>query len=52
MKRVCVSSSSIASIGYDPGLQILEVEFAGGGVYQYSNVPQDIFEEFQNADSM
>jgi hypothetical protein len=39
MKRVAVSSSSVATVGYDPSSFILEIEFRNGGVYQYRQVP-------------
>jgi hypothetical protein len=51
MKRKTVESSNIASIGYDSENEILEVEFNHGGVYQYSDVPQDVYEELMSADS-
>lgn len=39
MQRQPVSSSNIASIGYDGQSETLEVEFLDGSVYQYYNVP-------------
>jgi hypothetical protein len=33
MKRIPVTSSSIASVGYDPDLSMLEVEFHKSGSY-------------------
>ena len=51
MERVPVSSSNIASIGYDPTIQTLEVEFLSGGTYQYFGVPDYIYESFLNAGS-
>jgi hypothetical protein len=51
MERVPVSSTNIASIGYDPSTQILEVEFLSGGIYQYFGVPDYIYESFLNAGS-
>ncbi|GAA5136140.1 KTSC domain-containing protein [Alloalcanivorax gelatiniphagus] len=51
MERISVSSSNIASIGYDEGEKILEVEFLNGGVYQYFDVPQETYEGFINAES-
>ena len=51
MDRTPVSSSAIASIGYDPDAQMLEVEFLHGGVYQYMNVPQSVYDEFMGASS-
>ena len=39
MDRVRVSSSNLASVGYDPATATLEVAFLDGSVYQYFNVP-------------
>ncbi len=39
MKRISVSSSSLASVGYDSISKTLEVEFLNGSIYQYSGVP-------------
>ena len=52
MQRQPVSSSSIASIGYDPGQQVLEVEFLNGGVYDYFSVPQGLFDQLMAAGSL
>jgi len=38
MNRNPVNSSNLKSVGYDPETMILEVEFKGGGVYQYKGV--------------
>ncbi len=51
MNRVQVSSSNIASIGYDHDSQVLEVEFLSGGVYQYYSVPEYVFDELMSASS-
>ncbi len=51
MNRILVSSSNIASIGYDDKTQILEVEFIKGSQYQYFDVPQVVYNEFISADS-
>lgn len=51
MKRERLDSSSLASVGYDPAAHVLEVEFRNGGVYQYLEVDDDEFEEFQAAPS-
>jgi hypothetical protein len=52
MQRSTVTSSNIASIGYDPQAKILEVEFHGSGaVYQYREVPQDVADQFIKAES-
>jgi hypothetical protein len=51
MNRNPVRSSNIQSIGYDSDAKILEVEFHGGGIYKYSNVPETIFQGFMRAHS-
>lgn len=40
MQHKPVSSSNIASIGYDVTTQTLEIQFHNGGVYRYHGVPQ------------
>lgn len=51
MERTQVQSSNVNSIGYDEESKTLEVEFHGGGVYQYSDVPKEVYEDFMNAPS-
>ena len=51
MIRQSVSSSNIASIGYDAGSQTLEIEFHTGGIYQYYGVPKSLYEDFMRASS-
>ena len=51
MNRIPVSSSNISSIGYDSSSNILEVAFNSGGVYQYSNVPNNVYLSLMNASS-
>ena len=51
MKRIPVASSTIATIGYDAKSQTLEVEFQGGSLYQYFDVPQRVHEALLHADS-
>ncbi len=51
MQRQPVSSSNIASIGYDEATQTLEVEFLNNSVYQYFNVPPNIHDELMAAPS-
>ena len=52
MKRTPVVSSSIVSVGYDSQSQVLELEFEGGNVYQYFEVPQSVHERLLDADSI
>lgn len=51
MDRKPVSSSNISSIGYDPATKILEVEFNSEGLYQYSGVPQSVYQGIMGATS-
>jgi KTSC domain-containing protein len=52
MKRVQVSSSTLASVGYDSDGRVLEVEFQHGGVYRYLDVPAHVYRELLTADSL
>lgn len=51
MERIPVSSSNLASVGYDLDSAVLEVEFNHGGVYQYTGVPEDVYLGLMNAGS-
>lgn len=51
MKRARVSSSNLASVGYDETSQTLEIEFSHGGVYRYFGVPRSEHEALMNAES-
>ncbi|MDZ4715047.1 MAG: KTSC domain-containing protein [Cytophagales bacterium] len=51
MKRTRVSSSNLASVGYNATSQILEIEFLHGGVYQYFDVPKSEYEALMSAGS-
>ena len=51
MTRKSVESSNLASIGYDAENEILEIEFNHGGVYQYFDLPENVYKELMNADS-
>lgn len=51
MERQYVSSSNIASIGYDASDMILEVEFLNGAIYQYYDVPQSLYDGLMSASS-
>lgn len=52
MRRAPVESSSVVSVGYDEAEQVLEVEFAGGGVYQYLEVAPWQYDQLLAADSI
>lgn len=51
MQRENVSSSNLASVGYDEENQILEIEFNHGGIYQYFDVPVEEHEGLMSASS-
>ena len=51
MNRIAVSSTNIRSVGYDLASRTLEVEFHSGGLYQYSDVPETIYQGFMRAAS-
>lgn len=52
MQREAVSSSNIASVGYDEANSILEVEFINGSVYEYFDVPEHVYREFMGCGSL
>ena len=51
MQRVPVKSTSIKSIGYDEKEKILEIEFHTNFVYQYFDVPVEVYEALVKAES-
>ena len=51
MLRKPVNSSNIESVGYDREQNILEIAFKGGGIYQYFNVSEAIYDELMAAES-
>jgi len=46
-----VSSSNIASVGYDETSRTLYVQFLKGSTYSYSNVPSSVYRCLMNAPS-
>jgi hypothetical protein len=52
MNRIAVSSSNIATVGYDSPSSTLEIEFHDGSVYQYFDVPSSIHNELVGAASV
>jgi len=51
LQRHPLSSSSLVSAGYDETSSTLEIEFTAGTVYQYFDVPGNVFTEFMAAGS-
>ena len=50
MKRTAVKSSNLVSVGYEN--KTLEIEFKGGGVYTYENVPEEVYKGLISATSI
>ena len=51
MEWIKVDSSSISQVRYNENTMVLEIEFQGGRVYRYFDVPLQVFEGLRNADS-
>lgn len=51
MERQSVNSSNLVSVGYEEDSSTLEVEFKGGAIYRYYNVPSFEHERLMAASS-
>lgn len=51
MHRKPVESTSLESVGYDAGSKVLQIEFDGDALYDYDNVPHDVYEGLMSASS-
>lgn len=51
MTRTPLSSTHLASVGYDPIQQTLEIEFQSGSVYRYYSVAPQSYDELMAAAS-
>lgn len=51
MEHRPLRSSTIKSAGYDPTTLRLEVEFQSGSLYEYSKVPERVFQDLMKAAS-
>ena len=47
-----VDSSHIERIGYDSNSSTLRIEFKSNRTYDYSNVPENVFNELRSASSV
>lgn len=52
MNRTPVSSSNVNEVGYDQNTMTLEVQFIGGSVYQYFDVPEIEYQNLIGAQSV
>ena len=51
IERTPVRSSALQSVGYDEDSQTLEIEFTNGAVYQYFDVPTEVYRGLMAAES-
>lgn len=51
MEMTPVISSNIQAVGYDQEKKQLHVQFNGGAVYIYAEVPKEVFDELMAAES-
>jgi len=51
MEMIHVESSNIEAVGYDEDSATLQVEFKNGGMYQYFDVPENVYVGLRDADS-
>ena len=51
MERKRISASNIRSAGFDSRNRVLEIEFSGGSIIQYSGVSDEVYRRFVNAPS-
>jgi len=51
MDRISVKSKSIKSVAYEPMYFALEIEFIGGELRQYNDVPEFVYWDFIDAPS-
>ena len=51
MERKRVNSSTLRSVGYDAGRQLLEIEFSGGSIVEYSGVSPEVHRRLMSSPS-
>lgn len=51
MQRAQVESTMLRSIGYDPAIRVLELEFRNGRLYRYGEVGEEIYRELMASTS-
>jgi hypothetical protein len=52
MRRTPVTSTTFRAVGYDKSINVLELEFHTGRIYQYFLVPKAVHEELMQAESL
>jgi hypothetical protein len=51
MDRNPVTSTSIASVGFDPKRHVLEIEFKNGSIYQYNLISEKVYGKLMASDA-
>jgi hypothetical protein len=51
MRMTPIESTAIARAGYDPAKRILRLQYTNGRIYDYLDVPPEIYKQLLNADS-
>ena len=46
MNREIVVSVSVRAVGYDKDTSTLEIEFCDSSIFQYSEVPEEVYKGF------
>ena len=52
MEMTHVDSSNVEAVGYDEDSSTLQVAFKNGTMYQYFDVPENVFIALRDADSV
>jgi hypothetical protein len=52
LKKIPVESDAVRSIGYDPTVPVLQVEFENGAIYHYMDVPEPEYQALLQAESI
>ena len=51
MRMLSVGSSRLVAVGYDERLQLLQIQFVDGSMYEYYDVPKNIYIDLITASS-
>lgn len=51
MRMISVSSNRLEAVGYDERLKLLHIQFVDGSLYEYYEVPKNVYIELINASS-
>jgi hypothetical protein len=51
VERKRINASTIRSVGYDPGKQLLEIEFTSGSIVEYTGVSPEVHRRFMSSPS-